>query len=103
MTKPATAPSDSTPAAPTTPARRRTRGPNKPKAGDVAIVVTTEASISQAGILQLLTDYVTSKLGAEAAAGMELQLMEDLGSSWLPIGSGDIGERGLRFATKGAK
>lgn len=103
MTKPATSPSDSTPSAPTPPTRRRTRGPNKPKAGDVAIVVTTEASISQAGILQLLTDYVTSKLGAEAAAGMELQLMDDHGSGWMPFGTGDISGWGIRFATIGAK
>jgi hypothetical protein len=61
----------------TQPAKRRTRGPNKPKPG--AIEVRTEAVMTQAEIVKLLTAHAAEQLGA-GAAGMELQV--NTGDGW---------------------
>lgn len=89
MTKP-----EPTPPQPPKPARRR-RGPNKPKPG--VIEVRTEAVMPQAEIFKLLTTHAVSMLGAEGAAGMELQI--NTGDGWkLPV---DVPPHGIiiRFAT----
>jgi hypothetical protein len=96
MTRSASTPSDNASPTPATGAKKRTRGPNKPKVPDVSITVTTEASIKQPAIVKLLTDFVTAKLGAEAAGGMELQI--DGVEGWTPLTVSQI-----RFATKGSK
>lgn len=103
MTKPAS--TDSTQTEP--PKKRRTRGPNKPKPStDVHIEVRTEAVISQAEIVKLLTNHVKTMLGDEAAAGMELQIGRhgQGGTLWdeaLRFGGDDSVL--VRFATKGMR
>jgi hypothetical protein len=80
-----------------TPAKRR-RGPNKPK--PELIQVSTEATINTAAILKLLTDYAAKMVGADVAAGMELQVHAGQGGGW--EASSDSGYV-VRFATKGSK
>lgn len=98
MTRSASTPSDNASPTPATAPKKRTRGPNKPKVPDVSITVTTKATIEQPAILNLLTDFVTAKLGAEAAGGMELQVADPDSNEWRP--PTDIL---IRFATKGSK
>ena len=95
MSDKASTKADSTP-----PAKRRTRGPNKPKPG--AIEVRTEAVMAQAEIVKLLTAHATAMLGAGGAAGMELQV--NAGDGWRRAGEvkpGEVEPRGIaiRFAT----
>lgn len=79
-------------ATPTPPAKRRGRGPNKPKPG--AIEVRTEAVMNQAEIVKLLTAHATAMLGAAGAAGMELQVNH--GDGWISL---DGANGAIRFAT----
>ena len=75
---------------------KRKRGPNKPKPG--AIEVHTDATMHQAEILKLLIAHAASdvRIGADAAAKMELQV--NTGDGWRHI---DTPARAIvRFATK---
>jgi len=77
---------------------KRKRSPNKPKPG--TIVLTAEANMSQAAILDLLNTHATKMVGADVAAGMELQINVD--NAWEPVGMSTSGAS-IRFATKGHK
>ncbi len=77
---------------------KRKRSPNKPKPG--TIVLTAEASMSQAAILDLLNTHATKMVGVDVAAGMELQVNVD--GAWEPIGQA-LRAGQIRFATKGHK
>lgn len=93
---------DTTPPAtpPAQPVKRRTRGPNKPKAD--LIQVATDATIGQTAIVKLLRDYAAKMVGQEVADGMVLQVWRDAtgGGSWhsVPLG-GDATAGVVRFAT----
>lgn len=80
---------------PAPPAKRRTRGPNKPKPG--AIEVRTEAVMAQAEIVKLLAAHAIAQLGAAGAEGMELQV--NTGDGWRS--PGEVQPHGIlvRFAT----
>jgi hypothetical protein len=81
------------------PAKRRTRGPNKPgpnKPKPGAIEVRTEAVMAQAEIVKLLAAHAAEQLGT-GAAGMELQI--NTGNGWTT--PSDVPPHGaiIRFAT----
>lgn len=81
--------------------KRRTRGPNKPKPAKpvIASIITVEtnAVIRQAGIVELLTEYVSAQYGQDVAAAMELQVDTQDGKGWEEL------NMVVRFATKGSK
>lgn len=79
----------------TPPAKRRKRGPNKPKPG--AFTVRTEAILNQTEICRLLTAHAVARLGEEVAAKMTLQVNVD--GKWRRIT--DVPSQGdtLQFAT----
>jgi hypothetical protein len=57
------------------PAKRRKRGPNKPKPG--TFVVETKARMKQEEIIKLLIAHAVTQLGADVANNMSLQVNVD--------------------------
>ena len=76
---------------------KRKRGPNKPKPG--TIEVHTDATMHQAEILKLLIAHAASdaRIGADAAAKMELQV--NTGDGWRHIDT-PAKAIAIRFASK---
>lgn len=56
------------------PAKRRKRGPNKPKPG--TFLVETSARMNHEEIIKLLTAHATTQLGPDVAARMTLQVVD---------------------------
>jgi hypothetical protein len=77
------------------PAKRRKRGPNKPKPG--TFVVETKARMKQEEIVKLLIAHAVTQLGADVANNMTLQV--NVGGEFRPLA--DVLPQGatLQFGT----
>ena len=77
------------------PAKRRKRGPNKPKPG--TFIVETNARMNHEQIIKLLTAHANAQLGGDVAARMVLQVLDE--GECRPLG--DVLPQGatLQFAT----